>query len=109
MTDIYPPAKQREALLKLVEALGCRDNALRRDECSDSRINGKQGWIYAVPKGFQLFFFAREGVNEWDGAGPHIEDYVRAKLALDRRRDFHARPAADQGGGRDDPRHPCRL
>jgi hypothetical protein len=57
-------------------------NALRRDECSDWRINGKQGHIYAVPEGFQLVFFARNGVNEWDGDGPHIEDYVRAKRAL---------------------------
>jgi hypothetical protein len=32
MADIYPPARQREALLKLVEALGCWDRALKRDE-----------------------------------------------------------------------------
>jgi hypothetical protein len=82
MTDKYPPAVQRPALLKLVEALGCRPNALRRDECNDWRISGKQGWIYAVPEGFQLVFFARNGVNEWDGVGPHMEDYIRAKRAL---------------------------
>jgi hypothetical protein len=66
LPDIYPPARQREALLKLVEALGCRDKALRRDECSDWRINGRWGHIYAVPgmtahglapgEGFQLCF-----------------------------------------------------
>jgi hypothetical protein len=82
MADIYPPTKQREALLSLRGALGCRDNALRRDECSDWRISGKQGWVYTVPEGFQLVFFARTGVNEWDGEGPHIEDYVRAKRNL---------------------------
>jgi hypothetical protein len=82
MPDRHPPTVQRPALLKLVEALGCRDNALRRDECSDWRITGKQGWIYSVPVGFQILFFARNGVNEWDGDGPHIEDYVRAKRGL---------------------------
>jgi hypothetical protein len=54
MADKYPPAVQRLALLELVKALGCRDNALRRDECSDWRINGRQGHIYAVPEGFQI-------------------------------------------------------
>jgi len=82
MTDKYPPTVQRPELLKLVEALGCRPNALRRDECNDWRISGKQGWIYAVPEGFQLVYFARNGVNEWDGEGPHMEDYVRAKRSL---------------------------
>jgi hypothetical protein len=80
--DKYLPTVQRPELLKFAEALGSRDNALRRDECSDWRINGKQGWIYAVPEGFQFFYFARNGVNEWDGVGPHIEDYVRAKRRL---------------------------
>jgi hypothetical protein len=82
MVDRYPPNVQRPALLKLVEALGCRDACLRRDECSDWRINGKQGYIYAVLEGFQLIFFSRNGVTEWDGAGPHIEDYIRAKRNL---------------------------
>ena len=49
MVDIYPPAVQRPELLKLAEALGCRDNALRRDECGDWRINGKHGHVYAIP------------------------------------------------------------
>ena len=35
MTDAFPPTRQRPALLELVKALGCRDNALRRDECGD--------------------------------------------------------------------------
>jgi hypothetical protein len=63
MTDIFPPAKQRPALLGLVKALGCRDNALKRDECGDWAIFGKRGHIYAVPgtldrpntPGFQIF------------------------------------------------------
>ncbi len=49
MGDSYPPAKQRPALLELVKALGCRDNALRRDECGDWAVFGKHGHIYAVP------------------------------------------------------------
>jgi hypothetical protein len=82
MTDKYPPTVQRPELLKLVEALGCRPKALRRDECADWHIVGKQGWIHAVPDGFHLVYFARNGVNEWDGDGPHIEDYIRAKRGL---------------------------
>lgn len=30
--DIFPPAKQRPALLALRDALGCRDNALSDEE-----------------------------------------------------------------------------
>jgi hypothetical protein len=66
MTDKYPPSVQRPELLKLVEALGCREAALRRDECGDWRINGKYGYIYAVPgmtvhglppgEGFQIYY-----------------------------------------------------
>jgi hypothetical protein len=44
----------REALLTLAEALNCARRALRRDECSDWRINGMSGHIYAVPGGFHL-------------------------------------------------------
>jgi hypothetical protein len=47
--DIYPPHRQREALLRLAPALGCRESALRRDDCGDWRINGKHGHIYAIP------------------------------------------------------------
>jgi hypothetical protein len=64
MPDKYPAARQRKALLRLVEALGCRDNALRRDECSDRQVSGKYGHVYAVPgtlarpgvEGFQIFY-----------------------------------------------------
>jgi hypothetical protein len=47
--DNYPPAKQRAALLKFVSALGCREAALRRDECGDWRIEGSNGHVSAVP------------------------------------------------------------
>jgi hypothetical protein len=64
VADIYPAPRQREALLKLVEALGCWDRALRRDECGDWRLVGKLGHIYAIPgtldrkgvEGFQIYF-----------------------------------------------------
>ena len=63
MVDIYPPPVQRPALLKLVEALGCQDRALCRDECGDWMVAGDDGHIYAVPgsldrrktEGFQIF------------------------------------------------------
>jgi hypothetical protein len=50
--------------LRLAEALGCRDNAVRRDERGDWRVVGKFGHIYAVPgtldrpkaEGFQIYF-----------------------------------------------------
>ena len=88
MTDKYPPAVQRPALLKLVEALGCRDAALRRDECGDWRINGKFGYIYAVPgmtvhglppgEGFQLYF---RGAPEWEEPSTS-QPWTWAKKAL---------------------------
>ena len=64
--DTYPPPEQRVALLKLVSALGCREAALRRDECGDWRIEGSNGHVYAVPghmdqpkrPGFMLYAMA---------------------------------------------------
>ena len=35
-----------------------------------------------MPEGFQLCYFARCGVNDLDGDGPHIEDYNHAKRQL---------------------------
>jgi hypothetical protein len=61
--DKYPPTKQRPELLKLVEALGCRSVALRRDENGDWRIKGRFGDIHAVPEGFQIYF---RGANEFE-------------------------------------------
>jgi hypothetical protein len=45
--DIYPPAAQRQALIKLIPALGCSDTALRRDECGDPRIAGSAASMVA--------------------------------------------------------------
>ena len=63
MSDLYPPTRQRPALLDLTKALGCRDNSLRRDECGDWRVEGRNGHVYAVPgsldrpatPGFQIY------------------------------------------------------
>jgi hypothetical protein len=49
MADIYPAAARRKVLFELVPALGCRDAAVRRDECGDLLIAGKRGHIYAAP------------------------------------------------------------
>jgi hypothetical protein len=43
--EIFPPTKQRSALLEFARAIGSRSRALRRDECGDWRINGKRGHI----------------------------------------------------------------
>jgi hypothetical protein len=48
MTDIFPPTKQRPALLAFAEACDSRAPALRRDECGDWAIWGANGHIYAV-------------------------------------------------------------
>ena len=83
MADIYPPAVQRPALLELVKSLGCRDNALRRDECGDWRIEGRSGHIYAVPgslnrpatPGFQIYV-ERELVREWSYAKKALRPFA---------------------------------
>jgi hypothetical protein len=54
--DIFPPAKQRPALLEFAQAIRSRSNSLRRDESRDWRITGKRGHIYAAPEGFLLYF-----------------------------------------------------
>lgn len=77
MTDIFPPAKQRPALLALRETLGSRENALRRDECGDWRISGQHGWIYAVAgtldqpdvEGFLLHYSGPEYIGSARGWG----------------------------------------
>jgi hypothetical protein len=79
MSDTFPPPRQREALLKLVSALGCRDNALRRDECSDWRVNGKLGHIYAVPEGFQIYY---RGAPEFEEP-TSTQGWTWAKKALE--------------------------
>jgi hypothetical protein len=42
MSDIFPPMKQRPALLELAEALDSRPAQLRRDECGDWAIFGRR-------------------------------------------------------------------
>lgn len=54
--DPMPPAKQREKLTEFSDALNSRLNAIRKDDCGDLRIVGKNGWISAVPEGFQIYF-----------------------------------------------------
>jgi hypothetical protein len=71
---VSAPARPREPLLALVDVLSCRDNALRRDECGDWRIEGRCGHIYAVPgtldrpsmPGFQIFIVGSG--RWWNGA-----------------------------------------
>lgn len=89
MADLYPPSAQRPALLRLVKALGCRDAALRRDECGDWRINGKYGCIYAVPgipwggmervEGFQIYF---RGAVEFATPGSHAWGYAKKAMSF---------------------------
>jgi hypothetical protein len=75
MTDLYPPAVQRQALLDLMPALGCRDASLRCDECGDPVINGKKGHLVAVcgtiaePKrpGFTIYIMGWS-TNGWNKA-----------------------------------------
>jgi hypothetical protein len=76
----------RETLVKLVEALGCWDKALRRDECGDWAVFGKHGHIYAVsgtldrPKteGFQIYF---RGAGEFE-ARPHAWTWAKKALSF---------------------------
>jgi hypothetical protein len=63
MADLYPPVRQRPALLAFAEALRSASTALRRDDNGDWRIKGKLGFIYPIPgplgepgrEGFQLY------------------------------------------------------
>jgi hypothetical protein len=68
MADVYPAAAQRQALLALMPSLGCSDMTLRRDECGDPRISGKQGCVYgtiAEPKkpGFMIYVTCGTGTG----------------------------------------------
>ena len=75
--DIFPPAKQRPALLALRDALGCRDNALRRDECGDWAIFGKRGHIYAVPGSLDRFqIFIAGTAREWSYARKALKPFA---------------------------------
>jgi len=54
MSDLFPPAVRRPALLSFAEACNTSPRALRRDERGDWAIFGSNGHIYAVPEGYQL-------------------------------------------------------
>lgn len=73
--DIYPPAVQRPALLRLAEAISCRAVALRRDECGDWRINGRTGHIYACPEGFLLMALTRSA-RAWTEAKRRLTPFA---------------------------------
>jgi len=89
----YPPSVQRPALLDLVKALGCRDNALRRDECGDWRVEGRHGHVYAVP-GFQ-FFVMGWTTKGWNAAKAALAFAERAlgEAGLERLRSHGFKPA----------------
>jgi hypothetical protein len=76
MADIYPPSKQRLALLALAAALNSSVACLRRDECGDWRIEGRSGHVYAVlgilwiepvRPGFQ-FWCSTSSARAWSAA-----------------------------------------
>ncbi len=48
-SDTFPPAVQRPALVRFLNAITASESALRRDECGDWRIEGSTGHVYAVP------------------------------------------------------------
>jgi hypothetical protein len=57
--DTFPPASQREALIKFAAALGASENSLKLDKCRDWHIAGKSGHVFAYAKGrFQIFIFS---------------------------------------------------
>jgi hypothetical protein len=49
MASHFNVGMARAALLDLAKSLTSRDAALRRDECSEWRIDGRRGHVYAVP------------------------------------------------------------
>jgi hypothetical protein len=67
MTDMYPPARQRPALLAFTEACDTRASALRRDECGDWAVFGRNGHVYAAPGGFQMMIGC-VSKREWSAA-----------------------------------------
>jgi hypothetical protein len=68
MADIFPPSRQRPALLALAGACDTRASALRRDECGDWAIWGNNGHVYAVPEGFHLMIGCDFDNARWTSA-----------------------------------------
>jgi hypothetical protein len=82
MADRFPPAAQRSALLALVQALGCRDAALRRNDCGDWSIKGRFGCINAAPEGFQIYY---RGADEFIERGsPHGWSWAKKLMSFAR-------------------------
>jgi hypothetical protein len=80
VADIFPPTKQRPALLAFSKACGTRPSALRRDECNDWAIFGSNGHIYAGPEGFQLMIRCDYGNQKWSSARGWESDKGRLKF-----------------------------
>jgi hypothetical protein len=79
MSDIFPPLKQRPALLAFAEACGTRADKLRRDECGEWAILGSNGHVYAVPEGYQLMIGCDFDNRKWSSA----RGWESAKQRLD--------------------------
>jgi hypothetical protein len=62
-------AEDRQALLDFLSAIDARRSALRRDECGDWAILGKQGHIYSVgvngTAAYQLFVSTSDRALKW--------------------------------------------
>jgi hypothetical protein len=67
MADIFPPVRQRRALLEFAVAADTRSSALCRDECGDWCISGRDGHVYAVRGLFQLMVF-KQSARGWTQA-----------------------------------------
>ena len=103
MADIYPPTRQREALRKLAEAVGCRDVALRRDEVGDWRAS-------SASSATSMRFLERSTARGVEGFQIG-RTYAKRALSFcevtnERRRGENAvpRPTADRREGGDHPR-----
>jgi hypothetical protein len=78
MKDPCPPPWQRKRLFELLNALAvakrCSGQAtIRRDDCDDFAIWGRDGHIYAVPEGYQLVI---------GGESPRRWHFVKQRLAF---------------------------
>jgi hypothetical protein len=74
MGDAFPPSAQRPALLDFVEALSCRDNALRRDGASMAGSAPSTPF----PKASRCTFAARE----FEEPPPGSQKWANAKKAM---------------------------
>jgi hypothetical protein len=75
MPDIYPPTKQRAAILAFANALDSAPASLRRDEIGDWAISGADGKVFPIVPGFAIYV-ERESSRAWTA--------VKAKLQFAR-------------------------